>query len=348
MKQLFKVLFRLAAVCISFLIIITLLSPVFTPKFTREWPTTSVIDGFYELEPDSVDVLFLGSSQVMTAVSPMELYQQYGITAYNLGTEQQNMIASYYLLEEALKTQHPQVVVLEIMFLFPYANNTPLNSSEVFVRKTIDAMHWSATKWDMVRTVCSLDDQHETRNYLIPFLRFHSRWQDLTLEDFTYFFTDKHNPYKGFTLNTSVIPEEFQGFSTNQTTETTSLPPVMEEYFYNLVSLCQENGIPLVLIKTPKGNSSFGVVYHNTVQTIADQYQLPFIDFNTQELLNHLHFDNSQDYADDTHVNYWGAHKITAYLGQYLDSRYQLPDMRTDPAHQNWNQDLTVYLNTIP
>ena len=35
---------------------------------------------------EDVDVLFLGSSHVLSAVYPMELFSEYGITSYNLGS----------------------------------------------------------------------------------------------------------------------------------------------------------------------------------------------------------------------------------------------------------------------
>ena len=45
----------------------------------------AVMGGFYELEEDSVDVIFAGSSHMLNGVLPMKLWENYGFTSYNIG-----------------------------------------------------------------------------------------------------------------------------------------------------------------------------------------------------------------------------------------------------------------------
>lgn len=345
MKKIFSLLCKLSAILIAFLLIILLITPVFIPKFTGEFPTTSVIDGFYALPEHHIDVLFLGSSQIMTSVSPMRIYEQYGYTGYNLGTEQQNMIASYYLLKEALKYQDPQIVVLDIMFLFPYTPESLLNSKEEFVRKSIDCMKWSENKLEFVKTVCDLDSAHEFRNYLFPFIRYHSRWSDLSLSDVSYLFQDKNNPLRGFSIAGCVEDSEdlFEGFTPKDKDAKEDLLPVMEEYFYKIVNLCKERNISLVLIKTPKADGSFSEAKHNSIQQIADEEQLSFIDFNEKSVYDAADFHAETDYNDSTHINYYGAYKISDYLADYLFNNYSLTDHRADTDYDYWNKDLEIY-----
>ena len=86
-----------------------LLTWVFLPKntFNSEWHETSATVNFYRMEKNSIDVLFLGSSYCMSTFSPQEIYNQYGLRSYNLGTQQQSLLVSYYWLKEALRYQHP-------------------------------------------------------------------------------------------------------------------------------------------------------------------------------------------------------------------------------------------------
>ncbi len=319
MKKLIYLYSKIAAVLICLVLLLSLLTPVFVPKYGDTFGTTVVMDGFYELEDNSIDVLFLGSSQIMTAISPVQIYEKTGISSYNLGTEQQNMVLSYYLLKEALRFQTPQIVFLDVFFLFPYNDNpSPLNSSEEFVRKPIDYMKWSANKWETIRTICSLDTGHDMKNYLFPFLRFHSRWNDLTLEDFTYLLKDKTNPLLGFSVTEEKEPQDFQGFEPEDPSLTEELPDTMELYFKKIVSLCQEKNITLVLIKTPRGDGSFEEIRHNTVAKLAEENELVFIDFNERSLLEEIGFDPENDYMDFSHINCYGAEKLTDYLACYL------------------------------
>lgn len=331
-----------------FFLCIFILTPVFIPKYLEEFPTTLVIDGFYALPENNIDVLILGSSQVMTSVSPMRMYEQYGYTSYNLGTEQQNMITSYYLLKEALTYQSPQVVILDVRFLFPYAQDFPLNSTGEFVRKSIDPLKWSKNKWEFIRTVCNLDAEQELLYYLFPFFRFHARWPDLSLQDFTYPFQNKNNPLRGFSISRQVDTEnQFEGFLITDSSLTAAPLPTMEEYLYKIIDLCKTHDISLVLIKTPMSNGGFQESEHNTVQKIADNATINFIDFNEKSVYDAAAFDASSDYNDDTHINYSGACKITDYLAEYIADAYSLPDCRSLSAFDYWNRDLQIYTKKI-
>ena len=50
------------------------------------------------------------------------------------------------------------------------------------------------------------------------------------------------------------------------------------------------------------------------------------------------------DWQTDTydrgdHLNYYGAAKVTAWLGAWLTDHTALPDHRKDPAYEAWNRD---------
>lgn len=321
-KPFFAFCFRIGGLLLSLVLILSLLTSVFVPKYYGVWATTAAMDGFYELEDNSIDVLFLGSSQIMTAISPTQIYDETGITSYNLGTEQQNLVTSYFLLREALQYQQPKAVVLDVLFMYPYYSDSALNSKEEFVRKTFDYMKWSSNKWEAVQTLCALDEQHEIENYLFPFLRYHSRWSDLSLSDFTYFFKNKTNPTNGFSVTTEKEALDFQGFIPTDPSLTASTTETMTLYFEKIVALCEENNISLILIKTPRGNGSFGEACHNGIQKLADEHRLCFIDFNEKTLFDEIEFDAENDYLDVSHVNYYGAVKITGYLSEYLSNEF--------------------------
>ena len=68
---------------------------------------------FYELEDDTVDVLILGSSHAFENFNTGILWDEYGIASYILAGSLQPMWNTYYYLKEALKTQTPELIVLE-------------------------------------------------------------------------------------------------------------------------------------------------------------------------------------------------------------------------------------------
>ena len=65
-----------------------------------------------------IDVLNIGDSLSTTALTPLELFRDYGYTAYNCGQDRQTPIESYFSIRTARRTQPIKVVLFEIHNLF--------------------------------------------------------------------------------------------------------------------------------------------------------------------------------------------------------------------------------------
>ncbi len=347
LKPLFFFFCKFGCLLASLCVVIALITPIIVPKYTEAWAPTAVVEGLYELEENSLDVLIIGSSQVVSAISPMQIYAETGITSYNLGTEQQGLFVTYYLLQESLRYQKPKVIFLDLMFLYSYSDS-PINTSAEFVHKSFDFMHWSEVKLEAISTLCSLDAEHSMRDYFFPFFYYHSRWSELSAEDFTHFAKDKANVLKGFFPVTIVEPSDFEGFEMDTSIEPAVPHALMVEYLDKIATLCAENDISLILIKTPRCDGTFSSAQHNAMQALADYYHIPLIDFNEKELYTQLDFDPQTDYMDILHVNYSGAKKITGYISDYLCTNYAFEDKRQNAAYESWNLDLEQYEQLVP
>ena len=67
-----------------------------------------------DLEPEGqIDVINIGDSLSTSALSPLDLYRDYGITSYNLGQDMQTPVEGYFAILTALKKQPVRVVLLE-------------------------------------------------------------------------------------------------------------------------------------------------------------------------------------------------------------------------------------------
>ena len=86
--------------------LITVLVIVFNllmmPKYIEENKDGRIIPEFYREKTDP-DLIFIGSSTVYSGVSPVRIYENYGITSYVLASSSQTSWNSYYVLKEALK-----------------------------------------------------------------------------------------------------------------------------------------------------------------------------------------------------------------------------------------------------
>ena len=281
------------------------------------FPNTVTFREFYELEPNTVDVLFFGSSIGVAAFSPMELYNNYGITSYNLSSAEQSPPISYFWLQEALHTQRPKVVMLEAFFLFNYFDYyyKPLNTSETRVRQALDPMRWSPVKMNAIREICELDESYHAFEYYFPIIQYHDRWKYINAEELSKKDERGLMGYSpGFETHVKGMPyEPFERLYDDKL----EMQPVMQQYLARMAELCQEEGIRFVIVKTP--TTAHLLEKHNAIREFADQYGVDFIDFNESEVYyDGLDYWYEDDNNDAEHTNHWGTVKVMDYLGNYL------------------------------
>ena len=70
---------------------------------------------FYEQKPGSIDVMFYGSSHTYSDINPAVLWDQEGISSYDLAGSLQPLWNTYYYMKESLKYQRPKVMVVELV-----------------------------------------------------------------------------------------------------------------------------------------------------------------------------------------------------------------------------------------
>lgn len=304
-----------------------------------EFSNTVTFREFYELKPNTVDVLFLGSSHGEFAFSPMELYSNYGLTGYNLCSGEQSIPLSYYWLLEALRTQQPKVVVLDCFFLFDYTGS-PMNTPEPSVRRAIDPLRLSGVKLQAIREICELDQSYDPLSYFFPVVLYHEAWQDYDLKRV---FAPKERGVMGYcpVFTAKMAGTELKPFERIHT-EKVDMHPVMKNYLIRMAQLCKEKGIYLVLTKTP--TITHFLERHNAIRAFAEEYGVDFIDFNESEVYyNGLDYWFETDNSDAEHTNYWGSAKVMDYLGEFFVSTYGLE------AHEDsqWSDLETRYQEWI-
>lgn len=114
MKRTLKILFRISLFICLFCGIFYVVDK--TLQFKYDDGVTPMED-FYGYPDDSIDVVLLGSSHLGVNVDTTILCNNYGIASYKLWGSTQPIWNAYYNLVEALKTQHPKVVMLESLGL---------------------------------------------------------------------------------------------------------------------------------------------------------------------------------------------------------------------------------------
>jgi hypothetical protein len=304
--------------------------------------------------PHTIDVLFVGSSHVFTGINPNVLWLDDGIAAFNFGSQGQPMYVSYHYIIEALKTQSPTVIVLDVLYAcWEHENGYYMpNWQGIF-----SAFPFSANKLNMVSASIAPD---ERVSHIIDLIYFHDRWRDigkdsLPYSDQAYAEKDIYR-YKGYyaasnlIFRTGDIPADYNSAIYPSTAELGELPEKNRLYLLKIIELAKEEGIALVLIKTPTlipFTEEDEQKAYNTVGRIATENQIPFIDFNKDEYREAMGFDFATDLYDDNHLNISGAEKLSKYIATLLKANYNLPDRRGNPAYHSWDEAAKGYLTYV-
>ena len=82
-----RIIINIAAVCLA-VVVLVLLQRLFMPKYMSSIHEGNLIEEYYD-EVKEHDVIFVGDCEVFSNVSPITLWEEYGITSYIRGSAQQ-------------------------------------------------------------------------------------------------------------------------------------------------------------------------------------------------------------------------------------------------------------------
>ena len=321
MKKNMKNILSVAAVLLVFLLVLSFVTKLLSPKYMETLVEGSFVAQYYREEKNH-DVIFIGDCEVYANFSPMELYREAGITAYVRGTSQQLVWQSYYLLKETLEYETPRAVVFNVNAM---RYSEPVK--EEFHRLTMDQMRWSDEKVGMI--LASMTEEESFLSYVFPILRYHSRFDKLTSEDFTYLFTVKDNTFNGYQMNKNVLP--VGTLPTVRRLANYQFGDICYEYLDKMRLLCEEHGVELILIKAPSLQPYWYEQYNDQMVRYAAEHGLKF--YNFVEVAEEIGIDYQTDtYDAGLHLNLTGATKLSKYFAHILAEEHGIPDRRSDPA----------------
>ncbi|SCW58299.1 hypothetical protein SAMN02910456_01975 [Ruminococcaceae bacterium YRB3002] len=299
---------------------LALLTCLFIPKYMRGIVEGALTAEYYD-DKAPHEVIFIGDCELYENVSTVELYRKYGISSYIRGNSQQLVWQSYYLLEDALRYETPKVVVFNVLAL---EYNEP--KSETYNRMTLDGMRWSPSKINAIKA-SMLPDENMVE-YVFPFLRFHSRWQELKATDFKYMFRRDPVSINGYYLRADVRPMET--FPDPKSLTDPEFGSNAMNYLQKMTDLCKSKGIDLILVKAPITYPYWYPEWDAQVTSFASENGLTYI--NYIDKMDEIGLDMTHDtYDGGQHLNVYGAEKFADYFGSYLSENYDLTDYRTVP-----------------
>lgn len=291
-------------------------------------------------QPEQYDVLYFGDSSFVNCLFPMEIWEDYGIPGYNLSCYGNTMAVNYWVMMNALDYADPQVIVLAVNDV---RKDLKVTGSSSDVHTAFDFFPLTRTKIRAIRDLMddplAVDDEGNRYvdmkwEYLFTLGKYHSRWSDLQRSDFT----GMPGVQKGAAMMIGVAPmEDYNLIDRDRYAEEQGAGYM---YLRRMIQECQARGKEILLVHLPYPASENAQMGANTVNSIAEEYGVDYIDF--------VSMDSVVDYAVDcfdrrAHLNPSCGWKVTDYIGQYLSEHYDLADRRSDPEYDHWEKDLQEY-----
>lgn len=260
---------------------------------------------------DSLDVIFIGNSHSMTGFQPRIVNDLLHINTYSFGSPGETVFISYYELREILKTQKPDLIVLE---------SFTVNLTDLYIPPVI--FHFTDSTFVNQNSLPILTRYLDLDNLYTAFPLMHQPIDWNHPEDFLDKFSDALpftiepiDPSLGFISTKSMLlKQELE--NARLEIEADSKMPLDENlaYLEKFIQLSGQKGIP-VLFTTIPPVKIFGERFNYYVpfdaQTYAAEHQLDYFEVDTTQMTELHRFDPG-------HLNDFGSIDASIQIAQQI------------------------------
>lgn len=327
---------RLAGFAVIAALMLSYATYVLTPK--SDFGICSMIN-MYRQPEDSVDVLAVGTSLTYAGINTNVLWSEFGIASYNLCSAEQPFWVSYYTIKEVLKTQHPRVILLD-------AKPSIYERDYTKRGRTILSTYGIRGLENRMGAIMACVEKDAAMGYILGLPEVHSNYERVKLNDFV-FPPDNGGrgvDWKGYIEMDEIEHHQRPSLVLNSVRR--NMNDREEEYARKIFEMCRDEEIELMLIGIPNPDYAVDHMYYNALWSIAGEYGIGGINYNTLDERFGLRF--SSDFADWQHLNVKGSMTFSRKLGEDLKERYDLPDRRGDAAYVSYENCAKDWYDKYP
>ena len=279
--------------------------------FIQDRKNTSRWYAYKQLPENSLDMLFMGNSHSFCSIDPTIVDDILNTNSFVLGISAESIITTYYELEEALKTQSPKFVVLELFVL----DTTPTRNQYYF-----QDFFWNIENiFNLNSYIKEITNNSFDTILSLPAIYEHSyNWKNL----YSFFITNKNNKNiyevtKGFLPRETLTNElyDYQSFSNQYTSQ-----PYQQNliYFEKFLELCKKNDIELIIIDAPSLNDNW--MKEDEIKIMNRDYIKDAI--GKAIIYPQESYSNSILFTDEQHLSIIGATKFSIEIAEQLNNQY--------------------------
>lgn len=292
---------------------------------------------FYDEEQYSLDVVFMGASEIFAGFFPGYAYDEYGFTSYLYCID--GNVGSLYKaqLKEILSRQDPQLIVVEV---YGFLKTEEQQADSVRLRFFTEGIPLSVNKVDTILRF----PYNDKLSVLMPFVKYHADWDsaDVQLNRLLDGGVDESAPslLKGVATQ-SVM---YDGPGDNEETDPAGnqIDAASKEYLTDFLDYCKELKLDnVVFANFPRyiadETCSNLLARVEDVGHIVQQYGYTFIDL--QERKDDIGLNYPTDCYNSHHLNIYGQMKLTDYLGDLIINEFHITPMeQTEENKAHWEK----------
>ncbi|MBK2402550.1 MULTISPECIES: SGNH/GDSL hydrolase family protein [unclassified Erysipelothrix] len=314
MKIIRSIVFTLGFIAILFTI-----TPLFAPYEIDQFAkgNSTAFNGIFAEDTNRLDMLFSGDSESFTSFMPMRFWEKLGIKSYNIAVASQNLADGHKTISHIIQKQNPKVIVLETNQIY-----TSIGGIANLVDKS------------MTNTLANV----------FPILNHHDNWKQILSLQKAKSVEIKRNPLKGWRINRKENAYE-RGPYMHQTLESKEIPSLNRHYLDQIVALCKEENIQLILVSVPSPRN-WTYEKHNGVSAYANENNIPFLDLNLEADSIGMNW-QEDTYDKGDHLNLKGAEKVTKRLIEYIAQNYNIKSDTDEAERALWQKDFDAFIQQI-
>jgi len=290
---------------------------------------TRQFNGFYNSRRNSIDVMFFGSSSVDRYWCSPVAFNDYGIAGYALATHSQSMVATRYLIEEALRTQSPRLLVIDIRRF----TSAPSAIKPHHFQQGLDRIQHSPLRLRAVEDALRFVEGNPRFNgnhavYYQPGRLLGTNAPGRGPGPYKCFYSNKRLLFR--ITNKPVV--------TNYTNLRRPIDRQTEAYIHVFLNYLDTLDIEVLFTSSPYGGKTARFARLNTVTDVIRSRGYRVLCFNSTGMLRAVGLDLSTDFYNSGHVNINGALKYTDFLARHIKQNYKIPNRRGNARYSDWNQ----------
>lgn len=304
-------------------------------------------DAFYKQKKNTIDIIGFGNSHLGNGLDLNILNAKTNAKMYNIYSSGQVLSQTYYSIKEALSYQKPKLIIIESFSItgdkIYFLGKKPIDVDTLpFYSKiqSFDSKKIGLAKYYEFKDLYSMDDVIPT---LFPLIRNHSKWSEpkKIKENIENEYNSKSESKYYFGCSNTIwclSDKAAKEYETKIFENDKFIVAESQEFYFNkIVKLAEENDIKILVITTPFFKTYRKKVDYlsrnNAIKKLTDKYNINYLDFNEVYPDLEYHYFANDKVGNNQHLNYKGAIKISSYLSDFLNKKY-------DFKYKNLNSEL--------